>query len=427
MAKKNSEPTEKKKIDIFKTLQKVDDGVEILSKSAFSNIKEWIPSGNYILNACLSGDIFKGIGSGRITILAGESGTGKSYLACSFCREAQKMGYTPVYLDSENAIDKDFVARLGCDPENFIIKQVNTIKETTTFIANMCKDLQEQVDAGAEVPKIILVIDSLGQLTSDKERNDALTGNQAADFTKAKDLRAMFRVNSIPISKLQIPWICTNHMIAAIGSFISTTAMVGGSGAKFSGSVTLNLASIAKLDDKDNNKAAEKHIGATNVKKAGVLVTTWPDKSRFCIPHRVKFQIPYYKAPSPYVGLEEYLNWENAGIMQGKCLTEEEYQKLNPNDQLECIKFDFNGENRYAWPKKTMTKGVGMVCKHLGRQVTLQEFYSSVCFTDEFLKYINENIIKPEFALPDQSSFDDIAELEKDLGLDEMNVQDADA
>jgi len=419
MAKKNSEPTDKKKIDIFKTLQKVDDGVEILAKSAYSNIKEWIPSGNHILNACLSGDIFKGIGSGRITILAGETGTGKSYLACSFCREAQKMGYTPVYLDSENAIDKDFVARLGCDPENFIIKQVNTIKETTTFIANMCKDLQDQVDAGAEIPKIILVIDSLGQLTSDKERNDALTGNQAADFTKAKDLRAMFRVNSIPISKLQIPWICTNHMIAAIGSFVSTTAMVGGSGAKFSGSVTLNLASIAKLDDKDNNKAAEKHVGATNVKKNGVLVTAWPDKSRFCIPHKVKFQIPYYKAPSPYVGLEEYLNWDNAGIMQGKCLTEEEYQKLNPNDQLECVKFDFNGENRYAWPKKTMVKGVGIVCKHLGRQVTLQEFYSPVCFTEDFLKYINENIIKPEFGLPDQSSFDDIAELEKDLGLDD--------
>lgn len=420
MPKKNSEPTDKKKIDIFKTLQKVDDGVEILAKSAYSNIKEWISSGNYILNACMSGDLFKAVPSGRITVLAGESQTGKSYLACSICREAQKMGYTPVYLDSENAIDKDFVARLGCDPENFIIKQVNTIKETTTFIANMCKDLQEQVDAGAEIPKIILVIDSLGQLTSDKERNDALTGNQAADFTKAKDLRAMFRVNSIPISKLQIPWICTNHMIAAIGSFVSTTAMVGGSGAKFSGSVTLNLASIAKLDDKDNNKAAEKHIGATNVKKNGVLVTAWPDKSRFCIPHKVKFQIPYYKSPNPYVGLEEYLNWENAGIMQGKCLTEEEYQKLNPNDQLECIKFDFNGENRYAWPKKTMVKGVGIVCKHLGRQVTLQEFYSPVCFTEDYLKYINENIIKPEFGLPDQSSFDDISELEKDLGLDDM-------
>ena len=227
MAKKNT-PEEKKKIDLFGLIQKVDNSVEILSKSAYSVIKDWIPSGNYILNACMSGDLFKAVPSGRITVLAGESQTGKSYLACSICREAQKRGYTPVYLDSENAIDKDFVTRLGCDPDNFLIKQVSTIKETSTFIANLCKDLQEQVDNGAEVPKIIIVIDSLGQLTSDKERNDTLSGNTAADFTKAKDIKAMFRVNTIPLAKLQIPLLCTNHVVANIGSFVSATAMSGG-------------------------------------------------------------------------------------------------------------------------------------------------------------------------------------------------------
>jgi len=419
MAKKPTETSEKKKIDIFGLIQKVDDGVEILSKSAYSIIKEWIPSGNYMLNACMSGDLFKAVPSGRITVLAGESQTGKSYLACSICREAQKKGYTPVYLDSENAIDKDFVARLGCDPDNFLIKQVSTIKETSTFIANLCKNLQEQVDNGADLPKIIIVIDSLGQLTSDKERNDTLTGNTAADFTKAKDIKAMFRVNTIPLAKLQIPMVCTNHVVANIGSFISATAMSGGSGIKFSGSITLNLASVAKLDDKENTKNAEKNVDAGNVKKTGVLVTAWPDKSRFCIPHKVKFQIPYYKMPNPYVGIEEYLNWDNAGIMQGKCLNEDEFQKLKPAEQLECIKFDFNGENRYAWPKKTMVKGVGIVCKHLGRQLTLPEFYSPVCFTDEYLHFINDHIIKPLFELPSQNSFDDIAEIEKDLGLEE--------
>lgn len=416
MTKKNT-PEEKKKIDLFGLIQKVDNSVEILSKSAYSVIKDWIPSGNYILNACMSGDLFKAVPSGRITVLAGESQTGKSYLACSICREAQKRGYTPVYLDSENAIDKDFVTRLGCDPDNFLIKQVSTIKETSTFIANLCKDLQEQVDNGAEVPKVIIVIDSLGQLTSDKERNDTLSGNTAADFTKAKDIKAMFRVNTIPLAKLQIPLLCTNHVVANIGSFVSATAMSGGSGIKFSGSITLNLASVAKLDDKDNNKEAEKNLGASNLKKNGVLVTAWPDKSRFCIPHKVKFQIPYFKKPNPYIGLEEYLNWDNAGIMQGKCLNEEEFQKLKPNEQLECYKFEFNGENKYAWPKKTMVRGVGLVCKHLGRQVTLQEFYSPICFTEEFMKYINENIIHPLFELPRQDSFDDIAEIERDLGL----------
>jgi len=201
-------------------------------------------------------------------------------------------------------------------------------------------------------------------------------------------------------------------------NYVSKNGIINhNSGIKFSGSITLNLASVAKLDDKDNNKAAEKNLGAGNLKKNGVLVTAWPDKSRFCIPHRVKFQIPYFKKPNPYIGLEEYLNWDNAGIMQGKCLTEDEFQKLKPNEQLECVKFDFNGENRYAWPKKTMVRGVGLVCKHLGRQVTLQEFYSPVCFTEEYMKYVNENIIHPLFELPSQDSFDDITEIERDLGL----------
>lgn len=215
-------------LDIFKTLQKIDDSVEIIEDSALSNIKEWIPTGNYILNACISGDLFKGIPSGRVTSLAGESQTGKSYLACSICREAQKMGYTVIYLDSEAGMDKDFAARLGCDTSKFIIRQVNTIRECSEFIANMCKTFQEKVDEGAPCPKIVLVIDSLSQLTSDKERNDTMTGNNVADFTKAKDIKALFRVNTIPLAKLNVVTICINHVYANIGSFMGGTVMAGG-------------------------------------------------------------------------------------------------------------------------------------------------------------------------------------------------------
>lgn len=420
MAKKKEEISEgtKKKIDLFKTLNKMDNTVEILESSAYSNIDNWISTGNYVLNACLSGDLFKGIPTGRVTTLAGSSGTGKSFLSCSICREAQKIGYTPIYLDSEGAIDKDFVGRLGCDTNNFLIKQVNTIKEVTTFVINMCAQIQEQIDAGAETPKIILVLDSLGNLTSDKEREDAMSAHYVADFTKAKDTKALFRVVTQPLSKLQIPFIVVNHVYAAIGSFVAGTTMANGSGIQYAGSVTLNLASIAKLTDKENDKAAAQNIGAETVKKNGVLITAWPDKSRFCIPHKVKFQIPYYKAPSPYVGLEEYLNWDNAGIMQGKCYTEAEFMKLSPADQQEASKYEFEyqGEKRYALPKKTMTKGVGIVCKHLGRAVEFpKEFYSSTTFTPEFLKYINENIIHPLFQLPSRDSFADLEDIKEDV------------
>lgn len=420
----NTAPT----VNLFKTLSKMDDGVEILEKSSFSNINEWIPSGNYILNACLSGDLFKAAPTGRITFLAGESGTGKSYLACSMCREAQLKGYTPVYLDSENAIDSEFVKRLGCDPSNFLIKQVSTIKETTTFIINMCRQIEEQVEAGATPPKVILVLDSLGQLSSEKEIDDAVSGHQAADFTKAKDTKALFRVVSIPLSRLQIPFVITNHVYTNIGSFVGGTIMSNGSGAKYAGSVTLNLASIAKLTDKENDKAAGKNAGSDLVKKNGVLITAWPDKSRFCIPHKVKFQIPFYKAPNPYVGLEDYLNWDNAGVMQGKCYTQEEYDKLPAADQIEAGKyeFDFEGEKRYALPKKTLVRGVGIVCKHLGKAVALPEFFSKETFTDEFLNKINDEIIHPLFCLPSTNSFADIEDIKNDLNMTEESDEDAD-
>ena len=201
---------------VFDLVKKIDDSVEIIAESAYSNIQSWIPTGNYILNACMSGDLFKGVPSGRITTFEGDSGVGKSFLACSICREAQKMGYTPIYMDSEGAIDSNFVSRLGVDPTNLIIKQVSTIAETSQFIANICAQLQEQDDKYREHQKVIMVLDSLGNLTSDKERDDIMAGNNKRDMTKAQEIKAMFRVNATPLARLQIPLIVNNHVYACL-------------------------------------------------------------------------------------------------------------------------------------------------------------------------------------------------------------------
>lgn len=204
-----------------------------------------------------------------------------------------------------------------------------------------------------------------------------------------------------------------------VHSYVSENGIINhNSGTKYASTVTLYM-SGSKLEDKENDKAGAQKLGGSDIKKSGVKVTCAPEKSRLCVPHKVRFQIPFFKRPNPYTGLEAYLNWDNAGIMLGKCYTEEEYLALKPADQGECIQFDFNGELRYAQPKKSMVRGVGLVCKHLGRAVTPLEFWSPVCFTPEFMSYINENIIKPEFELPSVNSFDDLEELTKDLEEDE--------
>lgn len=213
MAKKkiNSEEFEGGIDSLFSMVQSIDNSAEIIADSYYSNIKEWIPSGNYILNACMSGDLFKAIPSGKIITYCGPSGCGKSYMATSCCREAQNMGYIPIILDSEGAYNADFVSRLGVDPTKVIIKQVNTILETSQFISNLCKKLEEQEEKYGKHDKVIIVLDSLGNLTTEKERDDTLKGENKVDFNKAKDTKALFRVNATPLAKLQVPMIVCNH------------------------------------------------------------------------------------------------------------------------------------------------------------------------------------------------------------------------
>ncbi len=395
---------------VFDLVKSVDNSAEIIAESAYSNIKEFISTGNYILNAALSGNLFGGIASGRVTTFEGDPGTGKTFLACSICREAQKMGYTPIIMDSEGSYDSAFVSRLGVDPNKLIIKQVSTISETSQFIANICLKLQEQEDKFGEHQKVIMVLDSLGNLSSDKERDDTISGNNKRDMTKAQDIKAMFRVNSIPLARLQIPFITCNHVYSAIGSYVPQSIGAGGSGLKYAASLTVQL-STSKLEDKDNDAAAAKRQGSDSAVKTGVLVTAKPVKSRFCRPYKVKFQIPFYKKPNPWVGLEAFMNWENAGIVRGNLLTEKEFNKLTPAEQekLASYAFEYNGEKLWASPRDTAR---GIIVKHLGCSVPIAEFFTEKVFTPEYLEYLNENVIKPAFALPDQSSFDDIKEIE---------------
>ena len=224
---------------VFDLVKKVDANAEIIAESAYSNIQSWIPTGSYILNACMSGDLFKAVPTGRVVTFEGDSGVGKSFLACSICREAQKMGYTPIYMDSEGAIDSNFVSRLGVDPTKLIIKQVSTIAETSQFIANICAQLEEQEEKYGEHQKVIMVLDSLGNLTSDKERDDIMAGNNKRDMTKAQEIKALFRVNATPLARLQIPLIVNNHAYAAVGAYVPTNIGAGGSGIKYNSSITI--------------------------------------------------------------------------------------------------------------------------------------------------------------------------------------------
>lgn len=222
---KTSKTTASGSKSIFDIVKGFDGSAEVLSESKTAVIKDYINTGNYMLNAAMTGSLFKGIPTGRCVVFAGEPGSGKSYLALSACRNAQKKGYTPIYMDSEAAIDLDFVKRLGCDPTNFIIKQVTTISEVSTFMSRTCKQILEMDEE--DRPKIMFVLDSLGNLTSDKEYNDTVDGNGKRDMTKQQEVKALFRTNATNLGKLGYPFIVCSHIYQTLDLF-SKTVVSGG-------------------------------------------------------------------------------------------------------------------------------------------------------------------------------------------------------
>ncbi len=405
MAKKSSINIGEEQESIFSIINSVDKSAEILAESKTAVIKDYINTGSYILNACMTGSIFKGVPSGRVLTLAGEPGTGKSFLAVSICREAQKKGYTPVYMDSEGAIDREFVERLGCDATKFVIKQVTTIGEVSTFMANLLQKVNQYPEDSR--PKLIFVLDSLGNLTSAKELTDTLEANAKRDMTKQQEVKALFRTNATALAKAQAPMIVCSHIYKTMDLF-SKNVVSGGSGIQYNSSLTLML-STAKLDDKESEKIAEGKVG--DFTKTGVIVTAKPEKSRFTIPQKVKFQIPFFKAPNPYVGLEPYVTWENSGILEGILLTQKEYDKLSDKEKETVRAFEFNGETKYAFPKVAgIQKNRKIVVKHLGEEVPITELFTSKVFTDELLHNLDDKIIRPSFELPSQEAFNDIDE-----------------
>lgn len=197
-------------------------------------------------------------------------------------------------------------------------------------------------------------------------------------------------------------------------NYVSANGIINhNSGIQYSSSITIQL-SAAKLEDKNNDKAAADKKGSFT--KNGVLITAKPIKSRYCIPQKVKFQIPFFCKPNPYVGLEQYLTWENSKIIRGEALDEKGYLKLSPAEQMKCLPFEDGDFKCWVFPKDTSRK---MFVGHLHDSVPILEFFTDKVFTEEFLKQIDETVIKPAFELPSQDSFEDIKELEEAMGVGE--------
>jgi len=374
--------------DLNKEMSKISEYGDTLDKSTISEIDHYISTGNYMLNACLTASLFGGYPNNRAVCLGGPSGTGKTFLALNAVRQAQEMGYSIIYYDSENAVDRTLVEKFDIDASRFRYEPCNTVQEFRTSITALTDTLIAQKNKGVSLPKIMIVLDSAGNLATQKEIDDAKSGSDKTDMTRAKLMKSTFRIIMTKLGICKIPLLFTNHTYMTIDLFAKQVGS-GGTGVEYSASIILFLGK-AKLKDTAEGDGQE---------QTGIIVTAKPNKNRFAKPKPIKFHISFNKGMNPYVGLEEYISWENCGIERGKFLSDREYSKLSPDAQAECKPHTYTSDKSesvtiYFQPSQTSRK---LCVRHLNDTVTINELFTAKVITHEVLLQL-EPIIASNFS-----------------------------
>ncbi len=238
----------------------VEDGV------AAGDCDSYVDTGSFILNALISGSIYGGLPSNKITALAGESSTGKTFFALSICKNF--LNNNPdaqvIYFETESAVSKDMMVSRGIDVKRVGLVPVTTVQE---FRTQSIKVVDEYMKLKKDDrPPLLFVLDSLGMLSTSKEVQDATDGKETRDMTRAQVIKSIFRILSLKLGQAGIPLIVTNHTYEVVGAYVPTKEMGGGSGLKYSASTILFL---SKKKEKDGTEVV------------GNIIKVKAQKSRF--------------------------------------------------------------------------------------------------------------------------------------------------
>ena len=213
----------------------VSEGVEA------GDVDTFIDTGSYHFNALLSGSIHGGIPSNKITALAGESATGKTFFVLGMVKHFLDSNPDAgvIYFESESALTKQLIEDRGIDTERMIIMPVTTVQEFRTQSLTVLDKYIEQDEADRK--PLLLVLDSLGMLSTTKEVEDTADGKETRDMTRAQVLKAAFRVLTLKLGRAKVPMVITNHTYDVVGAYMPTKEMGGGSGLKYAASTIVYL------------------------------------------------------------------------------------------------------------------------------------------------------------------------------------------
>ena len=213
--------------------------------------ESYVDTGSFIFNGLVSGSIFGGVSSNKITAIAGESSTGKTFFSLAVVKnflDSNPDAYC-LYFDTESAITKSLLEDRGVDTSRLVVVNVVTIEQ---FRSKALKAVDIYLKTKTEERKpCMFVLDSLGMLSTEKEINDALEDKQVRDMTKSQLVKGAFRMLTLKLGQANIPMIVTNHTYDVIGAYVPTKEMGGGSGLKYASSTIIYLTKKKEKDGKD--------------------------------------------------------------------------------------------------------------------------------------------------------------------------------
>jgi recombination protein RecA len=314
-----------KPFDVSKFRKDITKSIEGLS-IGFNDPTDWISTGNHALNYLISGDFNKGVPLGKVTVFAGESGSGKSYI-CSgnLVRHAQQQGIFVVLVDTENALDEDWLKALGVDTAEDKLLKLNMamIDDVAKTISEFMKNYK--LLPADDKPKVLFIIDSLGMLLTPTDVNQFEAGDMKGDMgRKPKALTSLVRNCVNMFGSHNVGLVATNHTYASQDMFDPDDKISGGQGFVYASSIVVAMKKLKLKEDDDGNKI-------TDVR--GIRAACKIMKTRYAKPFEsVQVKIPYETGMNPYSGLLDL--FEKANI-----LTKEGNRLVYTTDSGEVIKF----------------------------------------------------------------------------------------
>ena len=317
----------------------------------FRDPDTWVSTGNFTLNKLISNDFHKGIPLGKVTVFAGESGAGKSFIAAgNVVKNAQDQGIFVVLIDSENALDESWLHALNVDttPEKLLKLNVAMIDDVAKIISDFMKDYKaEYADKDDEErPKVLFVIDSLGMMMTPTDVDQFNRGDMKGDMgRKPKALAALVRNSVNMFGDYNVGLVATNHTYASQDMFDPDDKISGGQGFIYASSIVVAMRKLKLKVDADGNKTSQVH---------GIRAACKVMKTRYSKPFEsVQVEIPYETGMSPYSGLVEFFEAKGLLIKQGNRLKymtkagEEmiEFRKNWTDEKLDIVMNDWNAED----------------------------------------------------------------------------------